>query len=224
MGFKSSRAILVLVAVFVVVALLAGCSRSATKPEPTQEPVADQGAQETPVQTMVTPTSQAQPPDVTEATDEPTDEPTEVVVPTAEAAEPTEAAPQPEPTAAPTEEPTPAETEPPAEQTYVVMPGDTLFSIAQYYGVSVEDLAARNGIVNVNVLDVGQQLVIPVEGAAPPEAPVSGEQTYIVQAGDNLFRIALRYNMSFETVAAYNNIPWPYRVYIGQEIKIPPAP
>jgi LysM repeat protein len=224
MGFKSSRVILILVAVFVVAVLLAGCTRSATKPEPTQEPVAEQGAQETPVQTMATPTSQAQPADVNEPTDEPTDEPTEVVVPTAEAVEPTEAAPQPEPTAAPTEEATPAETEPPTEQTYVVMPGDTLFSIAQYYGVSIEDLAARNGIVNVNVLDVGQQLIIPGEGAAPPEAPVSGEQTYIVQAGDNLFRIALRYNMSFETVAAYNNIPWPYRVYVGQEIKIPPVP
>jgi LysM repeat protein len=224
MGFKSSRVILILVAVFVVAVLLAGCNRSATKPEPTQEPVAEQESQETPVQTMVTPTTEAQPAEVTEPGGEPTDEPTEEAPPTAEPVEPTEPAPQPEPTAAPTEEATPAEPEPAEEQIYTVMPGDTLFSIALFYGVSVEDLAARNGIVNVNVLEVGQQLIIPVEGAAPPQAPVSGEQTYVVQAGDNLFRIALRYNMSFETVAAYNNIPWPYRIYVGQEIKIPAVP
>jgi LysM repeat protein len=220
MGFKSSRVILILVAVFLVAVVLVGCNRSATKPEPTQEPVAEQESLETPVQTMATPTAQGQPADVAE----PTDQPTVEVPPTAEPVEATEPAPQPEPTAAPTEEATPAEPEPPTEQTYVVMPGDTLFSIAQYYGVAVEDLAARNGIVNVNVLEVGQQLIIPVEGAAPPQAPVSGEQTYVVQAGDNLFRIALRYNMSFETVAAYNNIPWPYRIYAGQEIKIPAVP
>jgi LysM repeat protein len=220
MGFKSSRVILILAAVFVVAVLLVGCNRSATKPEPTQEPVAKEESQETPVQTMATPTSEAQPADVTE----PTGEPTEEAPATAEPVEATEPAPQPEPTAVPTEEAAPTEPEPASEQTYVVMPGDTLFSIAQFYGVAVEDLAARNGIVNVNVLEVGQQLVIPAEGAAPPEAPVSGEQTYIVQAGDNLFRIALRYNMSFETVAAYNNIPWPYRIYVGQEIKIPAVP
>jgi LysM repeat protein len=222
MGFKSSRVILIIAAVLAIGLLLAGCNRSATKPEPTEEPVAEQTSQETPVQTM--PTVPSEPAEVAEPTDAPTDAPTDVPAPTAEPVEATEPAPEPEPTAAPTEEATPAEPEPPTEQTYVVMPGDTLFSIAQFYGVSVEDLAARNGIVNVNVLEVGQELVIPVEGAAPPQAPVSGEQTYVVQAGDNLFRIALRYNMSFETVAAYNNIPWPYHVYAGQEIKIPPAP
>lgn len=214
MGFKSSRTILILVCVLVVAALLAGCNRSATKAEPTQEPVAEQEVQATSVQTMATPTTGVE-----------AAEPTEEAVPTDEPAEP---APQPEPTAEPTEA-TPVEEEPEAaaERTYVVMPGDTLFSIAQTYGLTVEELAARNGIVNVNILEVGQQLVIPVAGAAPPappEAPVSGEQTYVVQAGDNLFRISLRYNMSFETVAAYNSIPWPYRIYVGQEIKIPPAP
>ena len=214
MGFKSSRTILILVSILLVAALLAGCNRSATKPEATPEPVAEEQVPTTPVQTMVTPTSEAEPAEPTEEPAEPTEEP----------AEP---APQPEPTEEPAEA-APAEPEQPAaERAYVVMPGDTLFSIARTYGLTVEELAARNSIVNVNVLEVGQQLVIPVPGAAlpeAPEAPVSGEQTYVVQAGDNLFRISLRYNMSFETVAAYNNIPWPYRIYVGQEILIPPVP
>jgi LysM repeat protein len=220
MGFRTSRFSFILLTVFIVAALLVGCNRSAA-PDEVEETSAEQEVVETPVQTMATPTSQAQPAEPTA----PTEEPTEEAAPTDEAAEPVEPTePAPEPTAEPTEEAAPTEPAPAEEQSYVVMPGDTLFSIAQFYGVSVEELAARNGIVNVNVLEVGQTLVIPAEGAAPPEAPVSGEQTYIVQPGDNLFRIALRYNLSFETVAAYNNIPWPYRVYAGQEIKIPPAP
>jgi LysM repeat protein len=221
MGFKTNRVIWILLTVFLVAALLVGCNRSATQPDDVEETTTEQESQETPVQTMPTPTAQA-------GADEPaatTEEPTEEAAPTEQPTEPAE--PAPEPTEPPAEEPTPveeAEPGPVAEQTYVVMPGDTLFSIAQTYGVTVEELAARNGIVNVNILEVGQQLVIPVEGSEPPQAPVSGEQTYVVQAGDNLFRIALRYSMSFETVAAYNNIPWPYFVYVGQEIKIPPVP
>ena len=105
--------------------------------------------------------------------------------------------------------------------------GDTLFGIALEFGVSLEELAARNGIVNVNAIDVGQQLIIPVAGA-PAEAPaepapvVAGEQVHVVQPGENLFRIALQYNHSFEVVAAFNGIPWPYYIYPGQEILIPP--
>lgn len=222
MGFKSSRVNVILVIVAVVTVLLAGCNRSATKPEPTTEPAVEEELQDTPVQIMATPTSQAQPA-------EPTDAATEEAAPSVEPAEPTQqAAPSVEPaqpTAAPTQDAAPVEaTEPAAEQTYVVMVGDTLFGIAQYFGVSVEELAARNGILDANVLEVGQQLVIPVGGAVLPEAPVPGEETYIVQPGDNLFRIALRYELSFETVAAYNNIPWPYAVYVGQEIKIPTVP
>jgi LysM repeat protein len=218
MGFASSRVNLILVIVFIFAALLAGCNRSATKPEPTTEPAVEEESQETPVQIMATPTLQVMP-------EAPTGKPTEEVVPSVEPAEPTAVVPQPEPSAVPTEASAPVEaTEPAAEQSYVVTAGDTLFAIAEYFGVSVEELAARNGITDINVLEVGQQLVIPVAGAAPPAAPVTGEQIYIVQSGDNLFRIALRYDLSFETVAAYNNIPWPYAVYVGQEIRIPPVP
>jgi LysM repeat protein len=52
----------------------------------------------------------------------------------------------------------------------------------------------------------------------------SGEaRTHIVQPGENLFRIALAYGMSYESVANYNGITNPNLVYVGQEIKIPPA-
>jgi LysM repeat protein len=44
---------------------------------------------------------------------------------------------------------------------YEVRPRDTLGEIARRFGVTVEAIASANGIVNVNVISVGQILVIP---------------------------------------------------------------
>jgi len=45
---------------------------------------------------------------------------------------------------------------------YVVQPGDTLGIVAQRFGVSLEELVGANGLANPNLLEVGQQLTIPV--------------------------------------------------------------
>lgn len=126
----------------------------------------------------------------------------------------TPAAPQPEPTAPPAT----------GEQTHVVQPGETLFRISQQYGVSVDAIAAANGISNVNQLNVGQQLIIPsteTAGSAPP--PAAGEQTHVVQPGENLFRIALRYGLTVAELAQYNGIANPNQIEVGQVIRIPPG-
>ncbi len=57
---------------------------------------------------------------------------------------------------------------------YEVQSGDTLVSIALQYDVSIEDIAAASGLANVDVLDIGQRLVIPVEGLAAAEAANAG--------------------------------------------------
>lgn len=63
----------------------------------------------------------------------------------------------PPPPAAPTPEP-----EQPSEpQTYVVRPGDTLFRISARFGVSLDAIVQANGIVNRNLIFVGQVLTIP---------------------------------------------------------------
>ena len=232
MGFKSSQTrIWVVVILFVLASVLVGCNRSATKVEPTAEPEQGQTVEETPTQSMDTPTAA---PGEESMTAEPTEGEGEQEMPaegeettapeatdvlTVEATEPAEA----------TEEATavPAAEEPAGETTYIIAVGDTLFSIAQNYGLTVEELAAYNGITDINQLEVGQTIVIPAAGSESPEPPAeevepTGEQIHVVQTGENLFRIALQYNLSFETVAAYNGIPWPYQIYPGEEIKIPP--
>ncbi len=110
--------------------------------------------------------------------------------------------------------------------THVVQSGETLGYIAELYDVSIADIAAANGISDLDSLDVGQELIIKSGAAAeaPPEADTeeeSGEQVHIVQSGENLFRIGLRYGFTAEELAAYNNIPDVTRIDVGQIIKIP---
>jgi putative chitinase len=101
-----------------------------------------------------------------------------------------------------------------------VQPGDNLFRIALRHGTTVEAIAQANGIANVSQIYVGQELTIPP--GSQPAQPSPGGTTYVVQPGDNLFRIALRYNMSHLRLAEYNGIANPSNIYVGQVIQIPP--
>ncbi len=71
--------------------------------------------------------------------------------------------PAPTPTFIPTPDPTrPAVTDPSEDQLHVVQFGDTLSQIAERYGTTVEAIVQANQISNVDVLVVGQTLVIPL--------------------------------------------------------------
>lgn len=73
----------------------------------------------------------------------------------------------------------------------------------------------------------------PAEATAVPPAPTaaptqqttsSGEIIHIVAAGENLYRIGLRYGFTYQELAAYNSLSNPDALTIGQQIRIPPAP
>ena len=143
--------------------------------------------------------------------------------------EPTGDGTAPAPTATPVPDVTEERT---GEIIHVVVAGDTLFSLAQRYGVTVDDIAAANNLSNIHSLEVGQELVIPAPGgettpaaeepAATEEPGATEERVHVVQPGENLFRIGLQYGFTVDELAAYNNLANPNRLEVGQEIRIPP--
>lgn len=161
----------------------------------------------------------------------PTVQPTAVVSPVAVAASPTvvsaaEVTPTPSPTSAPEPSPTPLPTAtntPSSEaMTYTVRAGDTLYSIARRYNVTIQALMVTNGITDVTSLRVGQVLTIPGGQASPtPTLPAGEETVHIVQRGENLFRIALRYGTTIQAVASRNSIVNPSLIWVGQKLIIP---
>jgi len=101
--------------------------------------------------------------------------------------------------------------------THVVQPGENLFRIALKYGTTVEAIAATNGIVNPNVVYVGQQLTIP-QGSVTPGP---GIRYHVVQPGETLSGIAMRYGTTPWAIAAANGIANINYVYAGQTLRIP---
>lgn len=58
---------------------------------------------------------------------------------------------------------------------------------------------------------------------APATVPaITGGTVHVVQFGENLFRIGLRYGVPFEELGLLNGIAPPYRIFPGDRIVIPP--
>jgi LysM repeat protein len=69
--------------------------------------------------------------------------------------------------------------------------------------------------------------VVAAEAPPPPApeaqpTPTTGEQVYVVKAGDSPSSIAQRFRVKTDDLVAYNHIEDPQRLQIGQTVKIPP--
>lgn len=93
--------------------------------------------------------------------------------------------------------------------TYVVQQGDSLYSIARRFGVTVEALMKANHLASA-VLDVGQTLTIPV--------PLPF--IYQVQPGDSLYSIARRFNTTVDAIMLLNHLT-SAALTVGQRLRIP---
>lgn len=96
--------------------------------------------------------------------------------------------------------------------TYTVKRGDTLYSIANAYNISVNELKNYNNLTS-NTLSIGQILKIPTTSETVGN-------TYVVKRGDSLYSIANAYNISVNELKNYNNLT-SNLLSIGQVLKIP---
>ncbi|MBU5438758.1 LysM peptidoglycan-binding domain-containing protein [Tissierella sp. MSJ-40] len=102
---------------------------------------------------------------------------------------------------------------------YRVRPGDTFYSIAQMFNISVDRLLAANPHIDPNNLMVGQLICIPRTTMPPITCP--GGTVYVVRPNDTLSSIAMRFNVSImDLMAANPNINW-CSLMPGQQICIP---
>ncbi|MBS4172252.1 LysM peptidoglycan-binding domain-containing protein [Bacillus sp. FJAT-49736] len=93
---------------------------------------------------------------------------------------------------------------------YVVQSGDTLWKISQTYGISVNQIAAVNGLEDPTKLVVGEALVIPTPF-----------QQHVVQRGESLWQISHRYGVSIQEIINANNLTDSTILHIGQVLTIP---
>ena len=94
---------------------------------------------------------------------------------------------------------------------YTVKKGDTLYSIAKKYNVSVDELISYNELPT-SILRIGQVLRI-------PSIKVS-DLVYTVKSGDTLYKIANNYGVSIDDIKQLNNLTSNI-LSIGQELYIP---
>jgi len=95
---------------------------------------------------------------------------------------------------------------------YIVKSGDSLYSIANKYGVTVKEIKDLNNL-NSDSLSIGQKLLL------PGESEETTLNTYTVKSGDTLYKIANKYNISVDELKKLNNLS-SNTLSIGQTLKI----
>ncbi len=101
----------------------------------------------------------------------------------------------------------------------IVERGDSLWSIAQRYGVSTQTLMRSNHIGPNDVLRVGQKIVVPGDGPATPARETTVRTVrYRVRSGDSLAAIAGKFNVSIGQIAGWNAIDPAALIHPGQRL------
>lgn len=107
--------------------------------------------------------------------------------------------------------PTKEEIVPPSTNIYIVVAGDTLWSISKRFNTTVNDIKRVNNLTS-DILSIGQRLIIP--------STSSNNLTYIVVAGDTLWNISRRFNTTVSDIKRLNNLTSDI-LSIGQQLIIP---
>ncbi|MFQ5586478.1 MAG: LysM peptidoglycan-binding domain-containing protein, partial [Thermodesulfobacteriota bacterium] len=103
--------------------------------------------------------------------------------------------------------------------------GDSLLSIARRYGTTIEPIIYLNRIKNPRFIREGWLLVVPVRADSGArrrvaKAPVPANGIYLVQRGDTLWEISLRFGVKVKELLDWNDIERVDRLLPGQRLYI----
>jgi len=126
---------------------------------------------------------------------------------------------------------------------HIVKKGETLWSIAQKYNLSVNQILATNNIANSELISIGQEMKISSPENAVAETNIVNQAVidkknnnindninqpenvepivYKVKAGDNLWNISRKYGVSVEVIIDINNLRDKDLLSLGQKLEIP---
>jgi LysM repeat protein len=109
-------------------------------------------------------------------------------------------------------------------QTHRVQRGETLFSLAKRYNVSVQELMSWNHLSSPSALKVGQMLRIHSSSGSSkkysPKKPIKSTGYHIVRRGDTLFSVARKYRQSVGNIAKWNGLKKSARLKVGQKLRV----
>lgn len=98
---------------------------------------------------------------------------------------------------------------------YTVLEGNTLWGIANFFGVEIDEIIKLNNLQEPELIYPGQVLLIPVSEFKSP-------RFYAVRPGDTLYGIASRYSLTVDDIVRLNNFQNKNLIFPGQIIQLRP--
>lgn len=107
---------------------------------------------------------------------------------------------------------------------HAVQDGQALWSLAAHYEVSLNDLLLYNNFSETDFVQPGDEIIIRLaDGQSPPPTPTP-PLTHVVQEGQSLWSIALRFDLKFADLLLFNSLDETALLQPGQELIIRLAP
>lgn len=97
----------------------------------------------------------------------------------------------------------------PGDRVHRVAGGDTVYAVAQRYGLSTRDIIDANRLLPPYRLILGQRLVIP------------GQRIHVVARGETVYAISRRHGVDMASLVRLNNMGSPYTIFVGQKLRLP---
>jgi murein DD-endopeptidase MepM/ murein hydrolase activator NlpD len=104
------------------------------------------------------------------------------------------------------------------ERIHTLQRGETIYSIARAYGVSVQSILQLNGIVDAAKVQAGQRIRIPVQNTG---GGTDGYSEHRVIWGETLYSIARRYSITLQELLDLNGLLSSYVLKEGDRLRVP---